>query len=180
MGPTSCSYFTPPPPPLAIVDTITPPQVVYSNNGEKQQQQDSSSSSSTSSIIIVIIIIASAIIVSASIYLLLRLISRRFHRSLRTSSAVDDVVTAVNRDSHSHDRREPPPGDLFNSLPLFTEYVDRFASSISVSSRALSFRSSGGFFTGSSRRSDPVVVEDIEANRIGEEIGELFRWISGV
>ena len=334
------SYFTPQPP-LAIVDTVTPPQVVYNNNGEKQQRD----SSSPSSFIIVIIIIVSAIIVFASIYLLLRLLSRRFHRSFRTSSAVDDVVTAVNRDSHSQDRREPPPGDIFNSLPLFTfgsvngklsggdcavclskfeshdqlrllplcchafharcidtwlasnqtcplcrstvhttdedvlnkvlsasanengndsfrveigsisrrrapsdqgrrsysigsfeyivdagsevsvesthrrgasdctsvdkdsigvpmnqpeppgetlasevatgrswlrEYVDRFASSISVSSRALSFRSSGRFFTGSSRRSDPVVVEDIEANRIGEEIGELFRWISGV
>ncbi|KAA8515806.1 hypothetical protein F0562_018583 [Nyssa sinensis] len=59
------------------------------------------------------------------------------------------------------------------------DYVDRFAS-ISLSSRALSFRSSGRFFSGSSRRSDVVVpVDDLEANRIGEEISELFRWLSG-
>jgi len=34
-----------------------------------------------------------------------------------------------------------------------------------------SFRGSGRFFSGSSRR--------IEANGIGEEITEMFRWISG-
>lgn len=40
-----------------------------------------------------------------------------------------------------------------------------------VSSRTGSFRGSGRFFGGSSRR--------IEANRIGEEITEMFRWLSG-
>lgn len=61
------------------------------------------------------------------------------------------------------------------------EYVDRL--SVSVSSRALSFRSSGRFFTGSSRRSDISGATgdyDVEANRIGEEISEMFRWFSGV
>ncbi|KAK6918690.1 Zinc finger, RING-type [Dillenia turbinata] len=43
------------------------------------------------------------------------------------------------------------------------------ASHLSLSSR----RSSGRFFTGSN-------VWDWEANRIGEEISELFRWFSGV
>ncbi|XVF33675.1 hypothetical protein REPUB_Repub17cG0188500 [Reevesia pubescens] len=61
------------------------------------------------------------------------------------------------------------------------EYVDRL--SFSLSSRALSFRSSGRFFTGSSRRSDISGAAgdyDVEANRIGEEISEMFRWFSGV
>ncbi|GLT84250.1 hypothetical protein SLE2022_024930 [Rubroshorea leprosula] len=60
------------------------------------------------------------------------------------------------------------------------EYVDRLSSS--VSSRALSFRSSGRFFSGSSRHSDvPGVGDwDVEANRVGEEISEFFRWFSGV
>ncbi|KAK7411808.1 hypothetical protein VNO78_03249 [Psophocarpus tetragonolobus] len=50
-------------------------------------------------------------------------------------------------------------------------------------SNTMSFRSSGRFlFTGSSRRSDVVVVGDydVEANRFGDEIGEMFRWLSGV
>ncbi|GAV71797.1 zf-RING_2 domain-containing protein, partial [Cephalotus follicularis] len=56
------------------------------------------------------------------------------------------------------------------------DYVDR------LSSRALSFRSSGGLFSGSSRRSDIAGAGDwdMEANRAGEEISELFRWFSGV
>lgn len=62
------------------------------------------------------------------------------------------------------------------------DYVDRL--SISISSRALSFRSSGRFFSGSSRRSEIVDIGvgdwDLESGRVGEEIGELFRWLSGV
>ncbi|XWS32472.1 hypothetical protein CRYUN_Cryun23aG0161600 [Craigia yunnanensis] len=61
------------------------------------------------------------------------------------------------------------------------EYVDRL--SFSLLSRALSFRSSGRFFTGSSRRSDISSAAgdyDVEANRIGEDISEMFRWFSGV
>ncbi|KAG6434503.1 hypothetical protein SASPL_106140 [Salvia splendens] len=58
------------------------------------------------------------------------------------------------------------------------EYVERLAS---MSSRTMSFRSSGRFFAGSSRRSEAAVVrEDLEANRSGEEISEMFRWISGI
>ncbi|XP_073038698.1 E3 ubiquitin-protein ligase ATL4-like [Primulina eburnea] len=60
------------------------------------------------------------------------------------------------------------------------QYVDRLAS-VSISSRAMSFRSSGRLFSGSSRRSETVIAADeLEANRAGEEISELFRWISGV
>lgn len=60
------------------------------------------------------------------------------------------------------------------------EYVDRL--SASLSSRTASFRGSGRFFTGSSRRSEIAGVGDydLEANRVGEEISELFRWFSGV
>ncbi|XP_022759466.1 E3 ubiquitin-protein ligase ATL4-like [Durio zibethinus] len=61
------------------------------------------------------------------------------------------------------------------------DYVDRL--SFSLSSRALSLRSSGRFFTGSSRRSDISGAAgdyDVEANRIGVEISEMFRWFSGV
>ncbi|KAI3818599.1 hypothetical protein L1987_12412 [Smallanthus sonchifolius] len=58
------------------------------------------------------------------------------------------------------------------------DYVNRV--SVSLSSRSLSFRGSGRFFTGSSRRSE--TIDDFEAThgRIGEEISELFRWLSGV
>ncbi|KAL0374217.1 UNVERIFIED_CONTAM: E3 ubiquitin-protein ligase ATL4 [Sesamum radiatum] len=61
------------------------------------------------------------------------------------------------------------------------EYLDRLAS-VSFPSRAVSFRSSGRFFSGSSsRRGEAAVVpEDLEANRVGEEISELFRWLSGI
>ncbi|XP_023538985.1 E3 ubiquitin-protein ligase ATL4-like isoform X2 [Cucurbita pepo subsp. pepo] len=60
------------------------------------------------------------------------------------------------------------------------DYVDRLSNS--VSSRALSFRGSGRFFTGSSRRSEIVVGGDWEQenSRVGEEISEMFRWFSGV
>lgn len=51
-----------------------------------------------------------------------------------------------------------------------------------------SFRGSGRwFFTGSSRREtaelggdNRVNDFDLEASRLGDEIGELFRWLSGV
>ncbi|KAE9600802.1 hypothetical protein Lal_00011177 [Lupinus albus] len=71
-------------------------------------------------------------------------------------------------------------GDVAGARNWLKDYVDRI--SASISSRTVSFRSSGRF-GGSSRRSDvvPVSVEyDIEGNRIGEEITEMFRWISGV
>ncbi|KAF2312654.1 hypothetical protein P3X46_014544 [Hevea brasiliensis] len=60
------------------------------------------------------------------------------------------------------------------------DYVDRLSNSLS--SRALSFRSSGRFFTGSSRRSEIASIGDydVEENRVGEEISEMFRWFSGL
>ncbi|XP_057807521.1 E3 ubiquitin-protein ligase ATL4-like [Salvia miltiorrhiza] len=66
--------------------------------------------------------------------------------------------------------------DVSSGRNWLRDYVDRLAS--------VSFRSSGRFFSGSSRRSDPVAaaaaVDDLEANRVGEEISELFRWLSGI
>ncbi|KAL3815226.1 hypothetical protein ACJIZ3_016494 [Penstemon smallii] len=315
----------------------------------------SPSSSTSTSIIIVIIVIASAVIITASIYLLLRFLSKRFHRSFRTFSAADDVVLHSDASAGSNQQQcHVPSNGMLDSLPLFTfgsvtgnltggdcavclskfephdqlrllplcchafhaecidawivsnmtcplcrstvlpsdsdvldkilssdnrgngynssrdenggsfrieigsisrrpgleavegerrsysigsfeyivddngyevsvgsiahsrgvsgsvdkessvgipmpetpgealaadvaggrnwlrEYVDRLAS-VSFSSRAMSFRSSGRFFSGSSRRTDPVfAAEDLEADRVGEEISELFRWLSGV
>ncbi|XP_061370537.1 E3 ubiquitin-protein ligase ATL4 [Gastrolobium bilobum] len=73
-------------------------------------------------------------------------------------------------------------GEVAGVRSWLKEYVDRF--SASVSSRTASFRSSGRFFSGgSSRRNDVVPVGeeyDMEGNRIGEEITEMFRWLSGV
>ncbi|KAI8572486.1 hypothetical protein RHMOL_Rhmol01G0202900 [Rhododendron molle] len=92
------------------------------------------------------------------------------------------AVELTHRRGVSDDKEStgvPPPGDgLAGEVAgrsWLRDYVDRIAS---ISSRTLSFRSSGRFFTGSSRRSD--AVEDLEANRVGEEISELFRWLSGV
>lgn len=76
-----------------------------------------------------------------------------------------------------------PPGEALaaevsGGRNWLREYVDRLAS---ISSRTMSFRSSSRFFSGSSRRSEAAVVpEDLEANRVGEEISELFRWLSGI
>ena len=75
-------------------------------------------------------------------------------------------------------------GEVAGVRSWLKDYMDRF--SASISSRTASFRSSGRFFSGggSSRRSDvvPVVAAeyDLEGNRIGEEISEMFRWLSGV
>ncbi|KAK4372329.1 hypothetical protein RND71_007713 [Anisodus tanguticus] len=79
-----------------------------------------------------------------------------------------------------------PPGESIASdvagggRSWLRDYVDRIAS-LCLSSRSVSFRSSGRFFNGSSRRSDTVVpIDDLQAGRIGEEISEMFRWLSGV
>lgn len=341
-----------------------PQQPVVANtaamNDQTPSPSSSSSSSSSSSFIIVVIVIASAIIVSASIYLILRVLSRRFHRSFRTYAAADDVVShsaaaAVTGNRCLENQRSSDDEKLLESLPLFSfgsvtgnltgvdcavclskfepddqlrllplcchafhsscidawlvtnqtcplcrstvyptdedvlskvlaaenndarggnevqrsgsfrieigsvsrrrsgsdsgygggdgqrsysigsfeyivddgyelsvgsihrrggsestdkesigvtipappgesiasdvsgggrswlrDYVDRIAS-LSLSSRSVSLRGSGRFFSGSSRRSDAVVpIDDLEAGRIGEEISELFRWLSGV
>ncbi|KAK2983194.1 hypothetical protein RJ640_018539 [Escallonia rubra] len=320
--------FYSPPPLLTIVGgiatTAIQPQLYY--NCDTPQNRRSSSASS-SSVMIVVIIIASAIIASASLYLFLCFLSRRFHRSFRTFSAADDVVSS--RNLRCLNDQNGQTNELFDLLPLFTfgsvtgnatdgdcaiclskfesngvplrlhkhmarrqadvstvhpteadvlnklvsksearilgnsfqieigsvsqqrapsesgwrsyslysfdyivheryevsvgsthrrgasdcmekdsagasvsqleppgeilaakvaggqswlrDYVDRI-SAISFSSRAMSFRSSGRFFTGSSRRSENAVVvatEDVEANRVGEEIMKLFRWLFG-
>ncbi|KAI3940414.1 hypothetical protein MKW98_024821 [Papaver atlanticum] len=79
------------------------------------------------------------------------------------------------------------------------DYVDKIASSTSSSFSSRSFRLSGRFFTGSSRRFDGGVTGnerrtedsiaavngdgswDLEGNhRYGEEISSFFRWLSGV
>ncbi|KAJ9680465.1 hypothetical protein PVL29_019715 [Vitis rotundifolia] len=82
-----------------------------------------------------------------------------------------------------------PPGpstaaEVASGRSWLKDYVDRLSStaSLSISSRALSFRSSGRFFTGSSRRNETASVGDwdLEANRVGEEISEMFRWFSGI
>ncbi|PIN16111.1 hypothetical protein CDL12_11239 [Handroanthus impetiginosus] len=75
-----------------------------------------------------------------------------------------------------------PPGDaLAAEVAGGRSWLRDRLASISISSRAMSFRSAGGFFSGSSLRSEAVVVpEDLEANRFGEEISELFRWLSGI
>ncbi|KAG5627130.1 hypothetical protein H5410_012348 [Solanum commersonii] len=340
------SAFFPQSPPLPMPFTATVNGGAIPNTAMTQpidntavindQTPSSSSSSSSSSFIIVVIVIASAIIVSASIYLILRLLSRRFHRSFRTYATADDVVShssaaaaaaAVTGNRCLENQRSSEEEKLLESLPLFCfrsvtgnltgvdcavclskfepddqlrllplclhafhsgcidawlvtnqtcplcrspvyptdadvlskvvsrrrggsdslggdgqrsysigsfeyivddgyelsagsihqrgasectdkesigvsipappgesiasdvsgggrswlrDYVDRIAS-LSLSSRSVSFRSSGRFFNGSSRRSDTVVpIDDLEAGRVGEEISELFRWLSGV
>ncbi|XP_073157635.1 E3 ubiquitin-protein ligase ATL4-like [Henckelia pumila] len=367
-SPFSSSSTPPPPPSIAVVyDGSATPEAVITQIPDQQQQvsnrdaSPSSSYSSSSSMVIVIIIIASAIIVSASIYVLLRLFSKRFHRSSRTFAAPDDVVlrldesgpipgrqchvdanglldsmplftfrsvtgsaltggdcavclskfephdqlrllplcchafhadcidtwivsnqtcplcrstvlpsdadvldkiaasenrgidsfrsgngngngdsfrieigsisrrrgaaesgdgaqrsyslgsfeyivedgfaismgstthrrgisdcTSVENEAHAGNQATEPPGDALagevagGGRNWLREYVDRLAS-VSISSRAMSFRSSGRFFSGSSRRSETVIAaDDLEANRAGEEISELFRWLSGV
>ncbi|WVY98451.1 hypothetical protein V8G54_030602 [Vigna mungo] len=64
-------------------------------------------------------------------------------------------------------------GGSSNSSGWLKDYVDRL-------SNMMSFRSSGMFFTRSSRRSDVVQGGDYdaEANRLGDEIDEMFRWLS--
>lgn len=84
---------------------------------------------------------------------------------------------------------EPPSQALEPSLAAevgsgrtswLKDYIDRLSSSLS--SRDISFRSSGRFFTGSSRRSEASIIGDwsLESGRVGEEISEMFRWLSGV
>ncbi|XP_047318515.1 E3 ubiquitin-protein ligase ATL4 [Impatiens glandulifera] len=93
--------------------------------------------------------------------------------------------TAADKESYTSAPPPPePPGDAVainvadHQRSWLRDYIDRLAS---ISSRTLSFRSSGRILTGSSRRSETAVaVEDLEASRLGEEIGELFRWLSGV
>nr|KYP39335.1 RING-H2 finger protein ATL3J [Cajanus cajan] len=98
--------------------------------------------------------------------------------------------------SYAHRRSvsgEKDDGDPAEPLPSLAGEVERGGSSNNDSnswlkdyvdrlSNTMSFRSSGRFFTGNSRRSDVVAGGDydVEANRFGDEIGEVFRWLSGV
>ncbi|XP_027113449.1 E3 ubiquitin-protein ligase ATL4-like [Coffea arabica] len=126
-------YPPPPPPPITTASpggssstTIVIPHPQYDSSIHADVMNDTSPSPSPSaSIIIVIIVIASAIIVSASIYLLLRFLSRRCHRTFRTfssTSVADDVVLQNRRISVSGcvDDRRVADSSLFDSLPLFT------------------------------------------------------------
>ncbi|XP_038682627.1 E3 ubiquitin-protein ligase ATL4-like [Tripterygium wilfordii] len=99
----------------------------------------------------------------------------QMHRS-RSISNKDENAT-------SPDTPDPEPSlvsEVASGRSWLKEYVDRLSNSLS--SRTLSFRSSGRFLTGSSRHSEAAgnMEWDMEANRVGEEISELFRWLSGV
>ncbi|KAL2478294.1 E3 ubiquitin-protein ligase [Forsythia ovata] len=102
-----------------------------------------------------------------------------------THRPVAPGFTSLDKQSSVRVPGGDPPGEVLSrevsvGRNWMMDYVDRLAS-ISLSSRTMSFRNSGRFFSGSSRRSDSVVTfEDLEANRIGEEISEFFQWLSGV
>ncbi|TYH99723.1 hypothetical protein ES332_A11G085700v1 [Gossypium tomentosum] len=90
----------------------------------------------------------------------------------------------VNRDqTHRNvtDKEASLPADVSTGRSWLKEY-DRL--SFYLSSRSSSFRSSGRYLMGSSRRSGSISSVpgdyDVEANRIGEEISEMFRWFSEI
>ncbi|KAM7256858.1 hypothetical protein ACFE04_012599 [Oxalis oulophora] len=97
------------------------------------------------------------------------------------------VINQTNQNSASEKEDNEPTTEEEETLAAevgeernwLQDYVDRLSS---ASSRAFSFRSSGRFFNGSSRRNDIIVPgdNDVEANRMGEEISEMFRWLSGM
>ncbi|XP_071739667.1 E3 ubiquitin-protein ligase ATL4-like [Rutidosis leptorrhynchoides] len=95
--------------------------------------------------------------------------------------SVESTHTSVDKDSNT--AAEPPGRNLAAEVGSgrrnwLRDYVDRL--SVSLSSRTQSFHGSGRFLAGSSRLTE--AVDDFEAShgRIGEEISELFRWLSGV
>ncbi|KAK7281352.1 hypothetical protein RIF29_09261 [Crotalaria pallida] len=112
---------------------------------------------------------------------------------------VDEEAEITLTDSHGRnfsDEKEDtapaefPPGsepsiagEVASGRSWLKDYVDQLSGSLSLS-RTMSFRSSGRFFfAGSSRRSDVVFGDygvEVETNRAGEEISEMFRWLSGV
>lgn len=95
-----------------------------------------------------------------------------------TSGKQEDATTANVAVTSSFETSLAADIGNEGSRSWLKDYVDRL--SRGISSRAMSFRSSGRFFTGSSRRSEEMNVVDLEANHAGEEISELFRWLSGV
>lgn len=104
------------------------------------------------------------------------------HTHRRNISDQKDIPVAADSTAVPHEASLA--GEVAGVRSWLKEYVDRF--SASISSRTESFRSSGRFFGvgGSSRRSDVVPIDaaeyDVEGNRVGEEITEMFRWLSGV
>lgn len=96
----------------------------------------------------------------------------------RESSSVDKDSATPELPADNFTAEIGSAGGGSGRLNWLRDYVDRV--SVTISSRSQSFRGSGRYFTGSSRRSE--AVEDFEAthNRVGEEISELFRWLSGV
>ncbi|KAK7304029.1 hypothetical protein RJT34_15022 [Clitoria ternatea] len=94
------------------------------------------------------------------------------HRISVTGEKDDGALVEIPANSEPSLVDEIERGGSRNSW--LKDYVDRL-------SATMSFGSSGRFFTGSSRRND-VEVGDFEgeANRFGEEIGEIFSWLSGV
>ncbi|KAJ7950699.1 putative Ring finger protein [Quillaja saponaria] len=98
------------------------------------------------------------------------------HRRSVSDNKEEVLETQASQPTHE----ENLAGDVASGRSWLKDYVDRLSNSLS--SRAMSFRSSGRFFTGSSCRSENTVTGewDIEANRVGEDISELFRWLSGV
>ncbi|XP_057458845.1 E3 ubiquitin-protein ligase ATL4 [Lotus japonicus] len=106
------------------------------------------------------------------------------HTHRRNVSDQKDIPAAADSTAAPAQHEANLAGEVAGVRSWLKEYVDRF--SASISSRTESFRSSGRFFGvgGSSRRSDVVPIDaaeyDVEGNRVGEELTEMFRWLSGV
>ncbi|KAI7980703.1 E3 ubiquitin-protein ligase ATL4 [Camellia lanceoleosa] len=195
--------------PFLIVEggtiTVKIPQINHNDSFSP-----SSSPSPSSSLIIVIIIIASSIIVTQrnSPNDLINSLPLFTFSSVTENIVGGDCVVCLSKSNSSDGRRSysigsfdyivdegyedltrvlvvvnAPPGENLASevagRSWVRDYVDRLAS---ISSRMVSFSSSSRFFTGSSRQNNTVVAvdEELEANRIGEEISELFWWFSGL
>ncbi|XP_051146647.1 E3 ubiquitin-protein ligase ATL4-like [Andrographis paniculata] len=90
--------------------------------------------------------------------------------------------TSLDKESSVGIPTPQPPGEILAAEVAGGRNWLRELTSRSFSSRTMSLRSSGRFFAGSSRRSEHLAAapEDVEANRVGEEISEFFRWLSGV
>ncbi|MCL7036768.1 hypothetical protein MKW94_004026 [Papaver nudicaule] len=113
------------------------------------------------------------------------------------TAAAADVV--VREQTTGSDELAAEVGSGNGGRGWLLDYVDKIASSTSSSFSSRSFRVSGRFFTGSSRRFDGGVAGidrrtddnsaavngdgswELEGNqRYGEEISSFFRWLSGV
>ncbi|CAK9152056.1 unnamed protein product [Ilex paraguariensis] len=100
--------------------------------------------------------------------------STTHHRGVSDCTPVDKESTGAPEPAG-----ESLASEVGGERSWLREYVDRLPF-LSVSSRATSFGNSGRFFAGLSRRSEAFVpIDDVEADRIGEEISEMFRWLSG-